>query len=653
MPQNTIGQREHFIRTLDLEIAGRGERSRPVDRDLIAALERVGDYRSPIFGRIQNGGTRPLTFTIEQSADPLTAPFANAEGTVAFTGTVADGDTVTLDDGTTTVVFEFDDDSAITPGNIGVDIVSNQPTPYGNRRMTLQNLIAAIRLYGTVERRAIGTVELTGNPADTNEVTLDDGSGPQVFEFDDNLSITGDVPVTIGADATGSINNLLNAINLGVRATGTLTFTASGLPVEDDELEISDGVTTVTFEFNDTEVAATGWLQAVAKANYAASTDYFTITDAGGIVHAFWFDTTGSDTIPAGAVAADFAYAMDINAATDAASVGVIIETAINTAAIGVTADDTAGAGRVDIDIDLAGDEGNTWVLAEVVADAGFTVTTFAGGTGSAGAGNVRVQIGGTAAITRDNLIAAIQASALVVDPIDTTTGDEQITIRARDYGTGGNAYTLAITGALPAVSGATLAGGQDPAVGITATKRAGVDILDLVSSTPGSAGNVTTTKTGANITVTGMAGGADVTGPLELLVEDYTPLEGARNTADPIVLITHFSTGVGGNNALAKSGAGITVVGMTGGKNPVSFTEHQTPGGAATSSLTVVAGGTVIFNVGETSRYLRLRATPANATPANPSGDGPAEGYVSLAYWTGKLEEYERSNLTQVPQLA
>lgn len=656
MPQNTLGQREHFIRTLDLEIAGRGERSRPVDRDLIAVLERVGDYRAPIFGRVKNTGNVAFDLIIDESADPITEPFAHAQGTITFTGDVADGNTVTVDDGTRTIVFEFDDDGIYTPGNVPVDIVSDQLTPYGNRRMTLQNLIATIRAYGTVKRAAIGSIELTGNPSDTDEITIDDGVSGASYEFDNNSAITGDVPVAIGGTVGATLDNLLNAINLGVRASATLVFTASAQPTEDDTLTLDDGVTTVTFEFNDTEVSATGWLQAVAAANYTADTDYFTITTAAAVTHAFWFDTTGTDTIPAGAAAADFAYRIDVSAATDAASVGVLIEAAVNTAAIGVTADDTAGLGRVDFTIDAPGDAGNTWVLTETVTDGGFTVTTFSGGSGSAAPGNVRVQIGGTTAVTRDNLIAAITASALTIEATDITTGDETILLRADPYGTIGNSYTLATTGATPpTLSGANFTGGQAPALTITATKRAGADILDLVNTVPGTAGNVAMSETdgGGNITLVGMSGGDDAIGRLNVLVEDYTPQQGARNSANPVALITHFYQGAAGNNALAKVGASITVVGMTGGKNPITFNEYQTPGGTGVTNIEVLPGGEVLFSFTETKRYLRLRASKKTETPDYVLSDGPAEGYVSLAYWTGKLEEYERSNLTQAIQLA
>lgn len=149
MPQNTLGQREHVIRTLDLEISGRGERTRPVDINLIAAIERVGDFRSPLFISIKNEGTAPFTFRMDGSDDPATDPFAGSEGTITFNGAIVDAETVTVSDGTNAaVVFEFDSNASVvnTPVLRQVVIVSNLPTVYANLRATLRNLIDAINV---------------------------------------------------------------------------------------------------------------------------------------------------------------------------------------------------------------------------------------------------------------------------------------------------------------------------------------------------------------------------------------------------------------------------------------------------------------------------------------------------------------------------
>lgn len=126
--------------------------------------------------------------------------------------------------------------------------------------------------------------------------------------------------------------------------------------------------------------AAAGSLTAVAKASYSAGTDFFTLTDPAGTTYAFWMDTTGGDSAPAGATAADNTYDVDISGATSAADVAALIEAEINTASIGITADDSAGSGVCALDVDESGFEGNDWAISETVGNVGFTVTAFSGG---------------------------------------------------------------------------------------------------------------------------------------------------------------------------------------------------------------------------------------------------------------------------------
>lgn len=59
------------------------------------------------------------------------------------------------------------------------------------------------------------TITLTGNPADTNTITISDGAVSKTYEFDNNATITGgNILVTIGASATASVLNLIAAIEL-------------------------------------------------------------------------------------------------------------------------------------------------------------------------------------------------------------------------------------------------------------------------------------------------------------------------------------------------------------------------------------------------------------------------------------------------------
>lgn len=97
--------------------------------------------------------------------DPGTA----ASGTIQLTGTVSDGDSITISDGTTTETFEFD--------------------------------------YGST-----GSITLTAVPNDGDSATISDGTTAVVFEFDNNAAAAG-TSVTIGADADATAANLLAAIN--------------------------------------------------------------------------------------------------------------------------------------------------------------------------------------------------------------------------------------------------------------------------------------------------------------------------------------------------------------------------------------------------------------------------------------------------------
>jgi len=63
---------------------------------------------------------------------------------------------------------------------------------------------------------ATGTIEFTGdvNPADTDTITISDGEQTATFEFDNNSTTSpGNVPVVIGADASETLENLMDAIN--------------------------------------------------------------------------------------------------------------------------------------------------------------------------------------------------------------------------------------------------------------------------------------------------------------------------------------------------------------------------------------------------------------------------------------------------------
>jgi hypothetical protein len=131
-----------------------------------------------------------------------------AEGWVKGTGSALplDGDQITISDGATVVVFEFDDDASIT-GDVAVDI-TGVTDPYEAYR----------RLVTAINGHAFNVSAV--NYADTKMYT---------FEFDDDASYTpGNLPVLIGATAADTLSNLIAAVNLSavdmVAVDGTVTI---------------------------------------------------------------------------------------------------------------------------------------------------------------------------------------------------------------------------------------------------------------------------------------------------------------------------------------------------------------------------------------------------------------------------------------------
>lgn len=109
----------------------------------------------------------------------------------------------------------------------------------------------------------------------------------------------------------------------------------------------------------------------LANSDLTASTDYFLLTLPDATTHAFWFDTTGSDSEPAGSGAADASTEVTTTGLS-ANAVASAIATAVNTADIGLI----AAAVSADLWL-IAVVGGSTWTLAEFVTDADWTITAF------------------------------------------------------------------------------------------------------------------------------------------------------------------------------------------------------------------------------------------------------------------------------------
>jgi hypothetical protein len=80
----------------------------------------------------------------------------------------------------------------------------------GIRRFTLDRLVFDYKRSGN----ATGSVTFSGNPANADTLSIDDGVFPRVYEFRTSGTPSGGrVPVVVGANAEATATNLVNAIN--------------------------------------------------------------------------------------------------------------------------------------------------------------------------------------------------------------------------------------------------------------------------------------------------------------------------------------------------------------------------------------------------------------------------------------------------------
>jgi hypothetical protein len=203
--------------------------------------------------------------------------------------------------------------------------------------------------------------------------------------------------------------------------------------------------------------------------------------------------------------------------------------------ATGTAAGITAALTSVDT---TSGNSGSAVVVTTSFSGGVTAVTPGAGITG----GHVGVAIAATAPLTRNNLVTAINAQTALLFTAIASTGNDTI-LTAKTAGTAGNSFTMVKSGANLTVSGAgsfasgTAAGsgvvtGTNTAVALGATAALSATALhnaitsaslDVASTNSpaghcalantkanGAGGNIPVTKTGANITVTGMSGGAN-----------------------------------------------------------------------------------------------------------------------------------------------
>lgn len=633
MTLEDISVRNHRPRSITLGQRPPILHRRKPDRHLLEVVRRVQPDFATLRGSFWNNGPQPVALRLAGGADVQDGFLYDAIEAL-FKANPSDGNTLTLNNGSESFVFEFDNNGLWTPGN--------HPVSIGMREhVTLRNLIDTMTRLEQEGSAATGVVTFADQPVDTNTVTINDGTTSLVFEFDNNASITGDILVEIGSVLADTIQNFINAVNFGnaAFATGSITFTGDTQPGEGATVTIGDDLQDVTFEFRDDEVAATATITCVAFAELTTG-DYILITEPDGTTHAFWFDLTGSDVIPGGAAAADNEYVVDVSGDTTDAQVATTLAGVIDTAAIGLGA---ASADEVvTLTVDEAGDAGNDWQLAEFVDAAGFEVTAFTGGDDNeASAGNVTVRIGSAVADTRDNLIAAINDSALRVTAEDGTGGgDAAVDLTADIPGEIGNTFTLASDGPdAPDVSGAEFEDGADNTFLITAS-QASAGVVRLTHSVSGAAGNEALAKTGDDIEVVGMAGGFDAA-PLLVDVEDASTL-GARVPRPTTVLrITHRAIGGASGMTLVSSNTDAVEVGALKAAIPVAF-RH---GGTGMVELTVQPKASVEFVLeSKTLNLLAVYVLPLDISEAQPIPQVDPDAQCQLSYDYGTVERVSRA---------
>ena len=188
-----------------------------------------------------------------------------ATGSVTLSGIPADGDTVIISDGTTSVVFEFESAGGLAAGSIAVPIGATAADSRDNlltaisasavaatitasssggnsinlQTATARSLVAPIQVNGAalsavgmggISTSATTTIAFSGQPADGGIVTIGSGTNAVVFEFDSNSAVTsGRTAVTIGATSADTRDNLLAAITSS-SLNAVLTATSAAGP---------------------------------------------------------------------------------------------------------------------------------------------------------------------------------------------------------------------------------------------------------------------------------------------------------------------------------------------------------------------------------------------------------------------------------------
>jgi hypothetical protein len=252
-------------------------------------------------------------------------------------------------------------------------------------------------------------------------------------------------------------------ITAGATAGATITLPTKANFTPGDWFKLSHTVNgSVAYWFTGVAEFAAGAMSVPAKANIT-NADYVYFTDPDGVITGIWFDTTGAETEPpaltaivAAGEAGSQTLEAAIDAATTAASVMAIIETALNAAAIGITSNDAAADGTTVLTVAAAGVEGNDWDFTEAGSHAGFTVTDPTGGVDDLAEPSALMVDNSDYQIEVDLTTAtsAEDVEALIIAAINTTqnqliasTGDITISLNLPTAESGGTGVVKMLTG--------------------------------------------------------------------------------------------------------------------------------------------------------------------------------------------------------------
>ncbi|CAB5079683.1 hypothetical protein UFOVP141_3 [uncultured Caudovirales phage] len=430
--------------------------------------------------------------------------------------------------------------------------------------------------------KATGTIALGGVPADGDTITIGDGAKTDVFEFDRGMKATGQIMVTgVPADGdTVTIKDSTQAASTfefdnGVLATGGISL--SDQPADGNFLTINDGVNTPSaFEF-DLGVKATGSL---AIGTNPAGGKTLTISDGVHSATVFEFYTEGE--VAEGHVGV-------LIGATKEDTMAALV-TAINGVTTTLTVTATA-AGTPDHTCTLANDNythvGNvniTTTAADIaiVGMAGGAVA----GSGAVTEGRTAVAIGASKEATMVNLINAINGTgeSLKVAAAPAVPADATCTLTCEIRNANG---AISRTGANITVTGMT--GGKAPGAGPV---TGGNIAVAVGASAAASAANLLTAinNVGAGLLVTA------------------SPTDPASGT----ITLEADALGAAENIAITKTGNSMTVIGMRDGADAGSgiVGAGHIPVAAVTSATATMAALVVAIN--SVAAGLALTATAA-----------------------------------------